>query len=105
VIDGIEKAVLGMKVGDSKTVEIPPEYAYGPHIPELVFTLNQDQVPESFLKEAKVGFRVRLAEASEEEEEKWGTIVEVTPDSVTIDTNEPLAGELLIVDLELLSLN
>lgn len=30
LIQGFDEAVVGMKVGETKTVEIPPEKAYGP---------------------------------------------------------------------------
>ncbi len=36
VISGFDDGVIGMKVGDTKTLEIPPEKAYGPINPEAI---------------------------------------------------------------------
>ncbi|MDX1778814.1 MAG: FKBP-type peptidyl-prolyl cis-trans isomerase, partial [Thermodesulfobacteriota bacterium] len=32
IIPGFDQAVIGMNVGDKKTVNIPSEQAYGPHL-------------------------------------------------------------------------
>nr|WP_201030053.1 FKBP-type peptidyl-prolyl cis-trans isomerase [Kosmotoga sp. DU53] len=39
VIPGFEEAIIGMNTGESKTVKIPPEKAYGPRYDELVLTV------------------------------------------------------------------
>ena len=36
VIPGIEKGVIGMETGDTKTIEISPDEAYGPRRKDLV---------------------------------------------------------------------
>lgn len=39
MIEGFDEAVIGMKINETKTVEIPPEKAYGLHDPSLVETV------------------------------------------------------------------
>jgi peptidylprolyl isomerase len=46
VIIGFEKAVIGMGVGDSKTVEIAAQEAYGPYRDELVVNIDKERMPE-----------------------------------------------------------
>ena len=45
VIAGFEEAVLGMTPGDSKSVTIPSEQAYGPYQEELVIVVDETQIP------------------------------------------------------------
>jgi len=44
VIPGFEEAVIGMEVGQKKTVLIPPEKAYGPYNPEMIDYVELVQV-------------------------------------------------------------
>lgn len=39
LLQGIEEGVIGMKVGESKTLTIPPEKAYGQNDPQLIQTI------------------------------------------------------------------
>ncbi len=53
VIPGFEEAVLGMSVGDEKTVEIPADRAYGPHRSELLLPLERNQLPDEMTPEGR----------------------------------------------------
>lgn len=44
MVKGFEEAVLGKKQGQTFTVTISPEMAYGPAIPELVYMFNTTQI-------------------------------------------------------------
>lgn len=44
VIPGFDKAMVGMKVGENKTVTIPPEDAYGVANPELIEVMSVEEV-------------------------------------------------------------
>lgn len=46
VIEGFDEAVLGMRVGQTKTVTIPPEQGYGLPDPSLIQTVERVQVLE-----------------------------------------------------------
>lgn len=94
VIEGVNTAVLGMKVGEKKTVTIPPAQAYGDHDDEFVTTVPKDMMPEG----AQVGDQLQ---ASGEGQEFVVWITEIGAEQVTVDANHPLAGETLVFDLEL----
>jgi FKBP-type peptidyl-prolyl cis-trans isomerase 2 len=100
IIPGVEKAVEGMNVGESKTVKVAPEEAYGQRIAELVQEVKRDEFPKGV--EPKVGQRF---EVPQEEGQRMGVrVVEVSESSVTLDANHPLAGRDLTFELELLEI-
>lgn len=100
LIPGFEDAVIGMSVGDSKTVSIPPEDAYGSSIEELVTVVERSQIPSSL--EPKIG--MMLQANSDDGMVVPFTVKEVTEDSVTLDGNHPLAGKGLTFKIELLEI-
>ena len=99
VVPGFENAVLGMQAGETKTVEIPCEDAYGAHREDLVFHLpTSDFGPDS---EFVVGATVVLRG---DDVNVTGVITEFTDTTVTMDANHPLAGETLVFHLELIDI-
>ena len=100
VISGFEEALIGMRVGDSKTVTLPPEKAYGPHRPELVAVISKSKLPESV--PAEVG--QRLQGTGKNGAPLPMIITEVAEDTVTVDANSPLAGKTLTLDLKLIAI-
>jgi peptidylprolyl isomerase len=98
VIPGFDEAVRGMSVGDTKTVEIESEDAYGPRRDGLVTQIPREVA--QFPVEPTVGaeFLLPLQDGTQHPV----VVTEVTDTHVTIDGNHPLAGEKLIFDLELI---
>jgi FKBP-type peptidyl-prolyl cis-trans isomerase 2 len=97
VIPQVDRAVEGMQVGEKKRVEVSKQEAYGEHRPDLVLTLDADQIPEDI--EAHQGQQLTL---TDEEGQVWRAFVTGrTPNQVTLDANHPLAGKDLVFDLEL----
>jgi FKBP-type peptidyl-prolyl cis-trans isomerase 2 len=100
VIKGFDEGLLGMTVGQKKTIEIPAEHAYGPKDPEALIEFPSDRFPEHIKPEA--GMRLDMTNGSGQQIPV--IIVEVKPDSVILDANHQLAGEDLIFDLELVEI-
>lgn len=100
VIKGFDQGVMGMQPGDKKTVEIDVADAYGEKQQEMLIEFPKTQFPPDLKPEpgmelmmnngAGQSFQVRVAE--------------VHDDTVILDANHPLAGEDLIFDLELVSI-
>ncbi|UCE17188.1 MAG: peptidylprolyl isomerase [Gemmatimonadota bacterium] len=92
VIPGFEEALIGMKVGESKTVAISPEKAYGQVDEGLV-----QKVPIDIFKNAGMqpiaGTMVQFQ--SRDGRPVSALIQEIQEDSVLVDMNHPLAGETL----------
>lgn len=99
LIAGFEQPVIGMEVGESTNVTVPPEDGYGPHREELVFEVARDELPPG--SEPSVG-QVYTAMGSQ------GTmrarVVDVSEDTVTLDANHPLAGKTLMFEIELVEI-
>jgi len=100
LIAGFEQAVIGMQVGQLKTVNIPAEQAYGSYNDELVFVVEQDQLPENL--EPVVG--QQLYTDQPDGQILIVTVIEVSEDSITVDANHPLAGKDLTFEIELIEI-
>ena len=101
LIPGVEEAVQGMAVGEKKTVNLPPEEAFGPFHDELVVALAKDEFPDH--SEVEVGMQFRADTGGDTE--RIVTIVEVSEDAVVVDGNHPLAGKEIAFDLELVAIH
>lgn len=106
VIPGFEEAVLKMQPGDTTTITIPSEKAYGPHRPELVVKLDRKEVPDNVKPEIGQVLRIK-----QEAPEKGGqerifavTITGITDTHITLDANHPLAGKDLTFEIELIEI-
>lgn len=100
VIAGFEEAIVGMSPGDSKSVNIPSEQAYGPYQDELVIVVDEKQIPSDLSVE--VGQQLQMRHSSGQAVPV--TITNITDDKVTLDANHPLAGKDLIFDIELVTI-
>jgi peptidylprolyl isomerase len=100
VIAGFDKAVEGMTAGDTKSVRIPADEAYGSHHDQLVQEVPRSALPDEI--EPVVG--MRLQTPGPEGQAIQLVVTAVSPDSVTVDGNHPLAGEALNFDIELIKI-
>lgn len=100
VIPGFEKAVQGMEPGQSKTVHIESEQAYGPYRDDMVLEVDRNQLPEEV--DPEVGQRLQLRQQNGEIVNV--TLTEISDSEVTLDANHPLAGKDLDFDIELVEI-
>ncbi|MHC4515319.1 MAG: FKBP-type peptidyl-prolyl cis-trans isomerase [Planctomycetota bacterium] len=100
VIPGFEAAVVGMATGDSTTVKIGCDDAYGPPRQELVIPIQRSELPDDLTPE--VG--MQLAMQSEDGEQVPVKITAVSDTEVTLDANHQLAGQDLTFDIELVAI-
>ena len=101
VINGFDAAVAAMSVGETKSVTIPVEDAYGPYHEEMVHEIAHSQFGEGVIPE--VGMQLQ-SEGGEGHPPMVATVTVVTDETVTIDANHPLAGQDLTFEIELLEL-
>ena len=100
LIQGFEDGLMGMSIGESKTVIIPPDQAYGLRHEEMVRAVTLDQLPDGLeVQEGMVlestdqqGHRVELR------------VTQIDGDKVVLDMNHPLAGETLTFDIEVVEI-
>lgn len=100
LIPGFEQAVGEMKVGETRTVNIPADEAYGPRYDELMQTVPRDAMPEGVELEAGLV----LQGTSPDGHPMRFTVLEFSDADVSLDGNHPLAGKDLIFELELIEI-
>ena len=99
LIPGFEKAVLGMKVGEKKTITIPANEAYGPYRKELTL-----EIPRTDLKDITPKIGMQLQSTQKDGSLIVATITKITETTVTLDANHHLAGKDLTFEIELLKI-
>ena len=97
VIPGFDSAVDGMSPGDSETIRIPAEQAYGPHREEMMLEVDRAQVPAEL--NPQVGERLEIKQ--QDGRSVPVTVTSVTEALITLDGNHPLAGQALTFEIEL----
>ncbi|MFA7400421.1 MAG: peptidylprolyl isomerase [Sideroxydans sp.] len=89
----VEEALEGKKIGDTFSVSMEPDDAFGEYEHELVRAEPRDMFP----KEVAVGMQFEGgAEGDDDEDFMLYTVTEVNDDEVTVDGNHPLAGKSLV---------
>ena len=100
MIPKFEEAVLGMKIGESKTVTILADDAYGQYRDDMVVVVNREDLP--------AGLDPEVGEQLQGPRPDGGTgictVTNVTDTTVTVDFNPPLAGKNLTFEIELVSI-
>jgi FKBP-type peptidyl-prolyl cis-trans isomerase 2 len=93
LVPGLEKALIGMKAGQAKHIEVPAELAYGVYNADDQIKVPRNKVPPT----VKVGDV--LTRPSDRKPLK---VLQITADTVIMDANHPLAGKDLIFDVKIL---
>ncbi len=94
IVPGLEDALAGRSAGDELTVTIPPEEAYGPRDDSLTQAVDRKIFETE--EELKVGMQFKTPT---EQGVMIVTVTGIDGDSVTVDSNHPLAGETLTFDV------
>jgi FKBP-type peptidyl-prolyl cis-trans isomerase SlyD len=96
IIPGLEKAMDGRSAGDSFSVTVAPEEAYGPRAPSKVQRVPAKHFPQP--KKLKPGQVVRL---NTRRGPMQAVVLKVGRFNIDIDVNHPLAGRTLTFDVEI----
>jgi FKBP-type peptidyl-prolyl cis-trans isomerase SlyD len=97
IIPGLEKNLIGLQVGEKKSVEVLSKEAYGVYDQGLIHAIPKTQFPEGQIKigdvfQMNTNFGIQLV-----------TVIEMSESDVTIDANHPLAGKDLFFQVEIVS--
>jgi FKBP-type peptidyl-prolyl cis-trans isomerase 2 len=101
VIDGFDKGVIDMKVGEVKKLDIPHLRAYGPFNELMIFEFDRAQLPAD-LENPEVGMVLHMMD--QEGNNLPVAIAELTDEKVKLDANHPLAGKDLTFEVELMEI-
>ncbi len=100
IIPGFENGVIGMAPGESKTVNVPVEDAYGLHNENKIFEFGRERAPQNF--EPGIGEIVNMNRP--DGSSFSATVIGITGKNFKMDANHPLAGKALVFDLELVEI-
>ena len=96
----IEKILIDMKEGETKTITLESAEAFGPKIDDLIVDLPKEEFDSQV--ELEVGSRVSIN--SPEGKRFTGTVLEVKDENISVDFNHPLAGKNLIFTVTVVSI-
>ena len=99
IIPGLEKQLTGLKVGETKHVEVSPEEGYGPVDPKRTQEVEKSKIPE---EARKVG--AKLTGRGPQGQMMYAEVKEIKGDMAILDLNHPLAGKKLIFDIKVLKI-
>lgn len=98
MIPGFDKAVADMEVGETRTVHLTPEEAYGPYIEDGIQRAPLGAIPGT--QNLKVGDEVSLQ--GKDGRPYPAKVAEITDTEIAFDMNHPLAGKNLTFKITLL---
>jgi FKBP-type peptidyl-prolyl cis-trans isomerase SlyD len=99
MIPGLEKELVGMKVGDVKHVTVKPDDGFGKYDPRAVKEFPKSEIPPSGMKVGAV-----LAAKTPDGRVVPMTVREIKEKTVVIDMNDPMAGKTLVFDVKIVDI-
>lgn len=101
IIPGLDTAMPGLTVGEKKRVEIACVDAYGPINPAMRQDIPREGIPDDIPLDPGTQLQMQTPDG----QAMPVTVVEANEATVTLDANHPLAGQDLIFDIEVVSVN
>ncbi|RBW53062.1 peptidylprolyl isomerase [Ruegeria sp. A3M17] len=101
IIPGLDSAMPGLNIGDKKRVEIACVDAYGPINPSARQQIPREGIPDDIPLNPGTQLQMQTPDG----QAVPVTVVEADEATVTLDANHPLAGQDLIFDIEVVSIN
>lgn len=98
IIPGVESALEGMEVGQTKQAVVQPKEGYGEKDPNAFQEVAKEKVP----RDVKVGTQLHGKDASGREIRP--IVSAIKDETVLLDFNHPLAGKTLFFDLKVVSI-
>ena len=100
MIPGFEQGVVGMELGESRTVIIAANQAYGVYQPQGVIEVDRSEIPPTI--QLEVG--LQLQATGPDGRPAQLTVIELSEDKVKMDGNHPLAGKDLTFEIEVIGI-
>ena len=100
VLEKFEQAIIGLKPGESITVDIEAADAYGEYRDDLIFDVGMDQLEKGY--EPQVGDTVYWQDTAGYVYSM--VVIAVSENGIIVDANSSLAGKDLTFEIELLKI-
>ncbi|GAB4547853.1 MAG: peptidylprolyl isomerase [Anaerolineales bacterium] len=100
IIPGLEREMMGMKIGDSKKVTVSAEDGYGEFDDEAFMDVPRSEFPADM--ELEEGMELHVSDA--EDNHRPAFVDSFNDENVRLDFNHPLAGAELHFDVKVVAL-
>ncbi len=100
MIQGFEKALMGMRVGEKKSFQVSPGEGYGQEDPRGIQEVSRDKLPSDINPEVGMTLYARGSKG----QTIPARIIEVRKDVVVMNFNHPLAGKTLNFEVEIIEI-
>ena len=98
LLPGFERALFGLSEGDKRTINIPPTEGFGEPNEDNVQRIKRSQFQSNMV--LSEGLMMSFSDA--QNTELPGVIMQVDDDYVEVDFNHPLAGKVIIFEVDIL---
>ncbi|RUM33455.1 MAG: peptidylprolyl isomerase [Desulfobulbus sp.] len=100
----VEASLFGMEPGETRQINIQPEDAYGHHIEDLVQTLPKNVFRGKIDPKPGMVLSLNLRRDGIDHQVP-ATVVRENEDTITVDYNHPLAGQVIVYTVTLIGIN
>ena len=100
VLPRLEAEIIGMSVGEKKTVAVDANDAYGPHQKQAIQKIPRSEIPDGV--DLTVGNNLQAT--GHDGEIVPLRVLAANEETVTLDANHPLAGHNLTFEIELIEI-
>ncbi len=100
LMPAFEQGVIGLAEGETKTISVAAEDAFGPRRDKLIGKIPRHQLPDDLIPE--VGMQLQMM--APDEQPLIIRIIDVNDEDITVDANHELAGEDLEFHVELVKI-
>ena len=97
LLPGFESPLMGLFDGDEREFSIPPENAFGQHNPQNVQAVERNNFED---RELELGTMFSFQNG---DGELPGVVIEVQDNEVMVDFNHPLAGQIILFTVKIIS--
>jgi FkbM family methyltransferase len=101
IFPDLEQVIMMMDPGNSKTVTIPADSAFGPYHADKMYVVSREQLPKDVLPEIGQQFQINLPDGLT----NTSRVTQVSDNRITLDANHPLAGKDLYFDIKLIEIS
>jgi FKBP-type peptidyl-prolyl cis-trans isomerase SlyD len=100
IISGLEREMIGMKVGESKNVVVQAAEGYGEYDEEAYLDVPRGEFPQDMPVEEGLELSVR----DDQGQSRYARVDSIEGDTVTLNFNHPLAGDELHFNVKVVDL-
>ena len=100
IFPALEKELIGMKNGESKTVSLEAKEAYGDHNEELLLSISKEKIPQDVDTTIGETLEMDIPDGNKIR----GVITDISDDIITVDFNHPFAGKNVIITCTVISI-